>query len=102
LSESVLEPARHRIYELPPALDLNAAGPLSEALQKHIGDDLVLDGSKVQRLGASCLQVLLAAARTWSVEGSAISLDNPTPRLVEDLRLLGFDALNLFDGATPQ
>ena len=102
MTDSVLEAARHRIYELPPALDLNAAGPLCEALQKHIGDDLVLDGSKVQRIGASCLQVLLAAARTWSVEGSAISLDNPTPRLVEDLRLLGFDAMNLFDGATPQ
>ena len=102
MSDSAPQTSGHRIFELPPALDLNAAGPLCEALQKHIGDDLVLDGSKVQRLGASCLQVLLAAARTWAVEGSAISLDNATPRLVEDLRLLGCDAMTLFDGATPQ
>jgi chemotaxis protein CheX len=92
----------HRVFELPPALDLNAAGPLAEALHKHSGEDLVLDGSRVQRLGASCLQVLLAAARTWANEGAALSLDNPTPRLVEDLRLLGFDALTFLDGATPQ
>ena len=99
---SALDSSSHRILELPPALDLNAAGPLAEALLKHTGEDLVLDGSKVQRLGASCLQVLLAAARTWASEGAALSLDNPTPRLVEDLRLLGFDALTFFDGATLQ
>jgi chemotaxis protein CheX len=91
-----------RLFELPAALDLNAAGPLADALHKHVGEDLVIDGSKVLRLGASCLQVLLAAARTWGAEGAAISLDNPSPRLVEDLRLLGFDAVSLFDGATSQ
>ncbi len=52
--------------ELPALLDLNAAGPLAEALHRRVGEDLVLDGSNVQRLGASCLQVLLAAARAWA------------------------------------
>ena len=99
---SAADSSGRRIIELPAALDLNAAGPLAEALIKHSGEDVVLDGSKVQRLGASCLQVLLAAGRTWANEGAAISLDNPAPRLVEDLRLLGFDALTFFDGATPQ
>ena len=99
---SAIDSSSHRILELPTALDLNAAGPLADTLLKHSGEDLILDGSKVQRLGASCLQVLLAAARTWASEGAALSLDNPTPRLVEDLRLLGFDALTFFDGATLQ
>lgn len=89
-------------FELPPLLDLNAAGPLAEALLKRVGEDLVLDGSSVQRMGASCLQVLIAARRAWSAERAAISLVNPTPRLVEDMQLLGFDAMAFFDGATPQ
>ncbi len=91
-----------RVFELPAALDLNAAGPLAEALQRHFGEDLTLDGSKVHRLGASCLQVLLAAARSWAAEDASLSLDKPTPRFVEDLRLLGFDATTFFEGAKPQ
>jgi chemotaxis protein CheX len=102
LSASAPDSQQNHVFELPAALDLNAAGPLAEALHKHVGEDLVIDGSKVQRLGASCLQVLLAAARSWAAEGAALSLDNPTPRLVEDLRLLGFDAMTFLDGATPQ
>ena len=102
MSISAADASAARIFELPPALDLNAAGPLAEALLKHSGEDLALDGSKVQRLGASCLQVLLAAARTWASDGAALTLDNPTPRFVEDLRLLGFDAMTFFDGAKPQ
>jgi len=102
LAISVADSPSAHIYELPSALDLNAAGPLAEALLKHSGEDLALDGSKVQRLGATCLQVLLAAARTWASDGAALSLDNPTPRLVEDMRLLGFDAFTFFDGAKPQ
>jgi chemotaxis protein CheX len=99
---SAAKSSGNHILELPPALDLNAAGPLVEALQKHLGEELVIDGSKVQRMGASCLQVLLAAARTWANDGVSLALDNPTPRLVEDLRLLGFDATNFLDGAPPQ
>jgi chemotaxis protein CheX len=97
-----MDPSSPRVFELPPALDLNAAGPLAEALLKHSGDDLALDGSKVQRLGAACLQVLLAAGRTWASDGAALLLDNPTPRFVEDLRFLGFDATTIFNGAKPQ
>ena len=33
-----------RVLELPAALDLTVAGPLAEALNKCVGDDLVLDG----------------------------------------------------------
>lgn len=92
----------HRILELPASLDLNSAGPLVELLHKCHGDDVTLDGSKVQRLGGSCLQVLLAAQRTWSSEGAALTLENASERMVEDLRLLGIDPVTFLDGATPQ
>jgi chemotaxis protein CheX len=90
------------VLELAAALDLTVAGPLAEQLNKFVGEDLTLDASKVQRLGASCLQVLLSAARTWSVEGASLTLDRPSPRFLEDLRLLGFDPITFLDGATPQ
>ena len=90
-----------RVLELPAALDLTVAGPLAEALNKCVGDDLVLDGGKVQRLGASCLQVLLAAARSWAGEGLSLALDNPSARMLADLRLLGLEPLTFLDGATP-
>ena len=89
-----------RIVELVAALDLNVAGPLAEALHKAMGEDVVLDGSKVQRLGAPCLQVLLSAAVTWSTEGDSLTLENPTARMIEDLRLLGMDPATFLDGAT--
>jgi len=92
----------HRVLELANSLDLNAAGPLAEALNRRLGDDLTLDGAHVQRLGASCLQVLLAAARTWSADGDALTLENPTERMIEDLRLMGMNPMTFLDGATPQ
>ena len=92
----------HHMLELAPSLDLNTAGPLAEALNRRFGDDLILDGSKVQRLGAPCLQVLLAAARSWTTERDSLTLENPTPRMIEDLRLMGMDPVTFLDGATPQ
>jgi len=56
----------------------------------------------VQRLGAPCLQVLLAAARSWTTERDSLTLENPTPRMIEDLRLMGMDPVTFLDGATPQ
>jgi hypothetical protein len=46
------------------ALDFTAAAPLADRLTSCVGEDLVIDASAVQRLGGSCLQVLIAAARS--------------------------------------
>lgn len=45
-------------------LDLKAAGPLADELLATHGIDIQLDGSAVQRVGALCLQILVAARRT--------------------------------------
>ncbi len=90
-----------RVLELAAALDLTAAVPLAEQLMKCIGEDLSLDASKVQRLGASCVQVLRSAARTWSREGASLTIEQPSQRFLEDLGLLGFDPVTLLDGAKP-
>jgi chemotaxis protein CheX len=85
--------------ELPENLDMPIAGQLAEALAKRIGEPLALDASRVTRLGASCLQVLLAAARTWKAEGDALSLQNPSARFLEDLNLLGLEPGTFLNGA---
>jgi len=91
-----------RTLELAEALDLPAAGSLLESLLKLAGEDLVIDASKVQRLGASCLQVLLSAARTWKAEGTSLILAHGSERFIDDLRLLGFTPETLLSGAQTQ
>jgi chemotaxis protein CheX len=88
--------------ELPEALDLPAAATLADAFLKMSGDDLVIDAWKVQRLGASCLQVLLSAAKTWRAEGASLTLAHASERFIDDLRLLGFTPETIFNGALPQ
>lgn len=84
---------------LAPVLDLRAATPLAEQLLKHRGQTLTLDGSKVERLGALCLQVLLSAIQTWTNDGKAIQLSACSASLIEDLRVLGVDPEQLKVGA---
>ena len=70
-------------------LDLTAAAPLAQAILARRGSALSLDASKVHRVGAQCLQVLLAAAQTWRTDGMRLSLDKPSEEFVEGSRLLG-------------
>jgi chemotaxis protein CheX len=56
---------------LGPVLDIRAAGPLRDGLQKAMkrGKPIVLDAALVDRLSTPCIQVLLAAGK--SAEGAA-------------------------------
>jgi chemotaxis protein CheX len=87
-----------QVIELPPNLDLPAAAPLAEALAKRLGQPLAVDAANVNRLGAACLQVLLAAARSWKAEGDALTLQNPSARFLEDLNLLGLKPGTFLNG----
>jgi chemotaxis protein CheX len=87
-----------QVIELPPHLDLPAAAPLAEAFVKRLGAPLAIDAANVNRLGASCLQVLLAAARSWKAEGDALTLQNPSARFLEDLTLLGLEPGTFLNG----
>jgi chemotaxis protein CheX len=84
-------------------LDLKAAGPLKAALLERRGEALQVDASQVQRLGGLCLQLLLAARRSWADDGQPLSI---TPRSQAFDDALGqFGAADRFtnadlDGAT--
>lgn len=75
--------------QLPEILDLTAAAPLAQSFLAHRGSDLSVDASQVRRVGAQCLQVMLAAWSTWKADGVRVSLDAPSEEFLEGGRLLG-------------
>ncbi len=74
---------------------MQAAPALAAALRGLRGSALTLVGTDVARLGASCLQVLLAARRGWDADGVALRFDDASPALTATAALMG--AQNLFD-----
>lgn len=81
------------------ALDLPAAAPLTAELLARRGQDLTIDASGAQRVGAQCLQVLLAARASWAADGHAFRIIQACPEFVAAVTLLG--AADLADGADP-
>ena len=74
---------------LDPNLDIRAAAPLREALLARADASVTLDATQVARLGALCLQVLLAARRDWEARGLSFSILGPSKAFTETLRLFG-------------
>ncbi len=52
---------RAKTLLLPADLDGVAAASLFEVLSSSVGTDVIIDGSRVERIGGLCLQILLAA-----------------------------------------
>ncbi len=75
-------------------LDITAASPLAKELLSLRGSDVVIDGSKVERLGAQVVQVLASAIRTWSHDMAQIEIKNPSHAFLEGLRIMGIQSLS--------
>ena len=88
------------ITALPSVLDLTAAAPLAAEFMAHRGTPLMVDGSGVERLGAQCLQVLLAARNAWVADGRAFSIESPSDALSDTLARLG--AADLLSNTTEE
>ena len=71
------------------SLDLTGAAPLKAQLLAARGTPLSLDASRVRRLGAQCLQVLLAARASWSGDGLEWRVTDPSPEFADAARLMG-------------
>jgi chemotaxis protein CheX len=82
--------------DLPAVLDITAAGPLASDILLNRGKDVTVDASRVERMGAQCLQVLLSAVATWSHDGMEFEVTGPSPEFVEALETagLGMDHLS--------
>lgn len=75
--------------QLAPILDVRAAAPLAAELSARRGQDVTLDASEVRRLGAQCLQVLLAARASWDADGARLRVSEPSDDFTDTLTLLG-------------
>ena len=60
---------------LPAVLDLAQAETLKAALLPMRGQSVVIDASRVERLGGLCLQVLISAQQTWARDGHTLKID---------------------------
>jgi chemotaxis protein CheX len=77
------------VLRLGQVLDLNAAGPLAHELLALRGQNVDVDASAVERLGAQCLQVLLSAHATLNTDGAAFAVVSPSNEFTTTLALLG-------------
>lgn len=71
-------------------LDTRAAAPLRQALLELRGQDVTLDARDVTQIGALGLQVIRAAAKTWSADGKTLSVTNASIECEDQMTLLGF------------
>jgi chemotaxis protein CheX len=74
---------------LPEALDLRTATGLAASILTHQGNQLLLNGSKVKKVGAQCLQILVSAARMWERDGVPFALAEPSDELKNSLAVAG-------------
>ena len=74
-------------------LDLTEARPLADALAAVRGRPVQINAFAVERLGALCLQVLVAARRTWAADGAAFSIVGASPAFAEQSARLGAPGL---------
>lgn len=74
---------------LPANLDLAAATPLKAAFLGARGQALELEAGSVERLGALCLQVILAAHAQWRADGVAFSIVNASAAFAEAMQITG-------------
>lgn len=85
------------VLDLPEVLDLKAAAPLAIAFLERRGAEIVVDASRVEKLGGQCLQVLLSAAFTWKADEVPFGVVAASAGFLDGLALLGIPAGELVE-----
>jgi chemotaxis protein CheX len=70
-------------------LDLNEATALHSKLMTLRGNDLAIDASSVERVGALCVQVLMSAAKSWEEEKRSFTFSKMSDALAKTMQLIG-------------
>lgn len=74
---------------LPAILDLAQAETLKAALLPMRGQSVVIDASRVERLGGLCLQVLISAQKTWASDGHVLKIDDVSREFADQWKAFG-------------
>lgn len=84
-----------KIITLTATLDFPAAAALAEEFREQQLSPTLVDASGVQHLGALCLQVLLAAAKTWRADAVSLRVENLSLAFSEGLTRMGITVSDL-------
>lgn len=83
-----------RVLKLVSRLDSAQAQPLAADLCARRGRALQLDVSAVESISALALEVIIAAARQWALDGQDFALTGRSTRFAETCTLLGLAPAN--------
>lgn len=79
-------------------LDTAASADLRNEILACESEDLVFDGSAVEQLGGQCLELLMSVGVLWKAAGHAVSLEDPSPQMIDDLARFGLDPDTVLEG----
>lgn len=70
-------------------LDLNEATVLHGKLMAMRGSDVRIDASAVERVGALCVQVLMAGAKSWERDNCSYQFSKTSDAFSKTMQLIG-------------
>ena len=70
-------------------LDLNEASTLRGKLVGLRGSNVVIDASAVERAGTLCIQVIMAAAKTWDEDKMSFTFSKVSDAFQKTMQLIG-------------
>lgn len=83
--------AAHSTLKLSPVLDLNQASVLHGKLKELRGKPVAVDASEVERVGAQCVQILMAGIKAWEADGKQFTFSKASEAFDKTLKLIGVD-----------
>ena len=78
-----------KTISLAAVLDLNEAAALRGKLMGLRGSNVVVDASGVERVGALCVQVIMAAAKTWDEDKLSFTFSKVSDAFQKTMQLIG-------------
>ncbi len=79
-------------FTLESNLVFSTAKPLAASLLEKRKENVVIDASSVEYLGAACFQVLLSAAKTWREDEAQFEIADCSPEFIEGVEKFGYCA----------
>ena len=80
-----------KTISLAKVLDLNEATSLHGKLMSARGNDVSIDASAVERVGAQCVQVLMAAAKSWEEDKNSFTFEKVSTSFTKTMQLIGIN-----------
>jgi chemotaxis protein CheX len=78
-----------KTISLAAVLDLNEASALRGKLMGLRGSEVAVDASGVERVGTLCVQVIMAAAKTWDEDKLSFTFSKVSDAFQKTMQLIG-------------